>query len=62
MELTRAHSRNERTTNSPLSIDELRKPTPESIFGDLIDPDKNAAISLAKYRIEWKKKRLLKRC
>ncbi len=38
------------------------KPTPESIFGDLLDLDVNEAISLAKVTIEWKKNRLSKRC
>ncbi len=38
------------------------KPTPKSIFGDLIDLDVNEAISLAKDRIEWKKNRPSKRC
>ncbi len=33
------------------------KPTPESIFGDLIDAEMNVAISFAKVRIEWKKNR-----
>ncbi len=38
------------------------KPTLESIFGDLIDPDISAAINLAKDGTEWKKKRPSKRC
>ncbi len=37
------------------------KPTPESIFGDLIDTDVQAAISLAKARIKWNKNRPSKR-
>ncbi len=41
---------------------ELLKTAPESIFGGLIDSDVNAAISLAKDRIEWKKNRFSKIC
>ncbi len=44
MELARAYSRQ--------VLLNCVKPTPESIFGDLIDPDINGAISLAKDRIE----------
>ncbi len=33
------------------------KPSPESFFGDVIDPDVNAAISLGKGRMEWKRNR-----
>ncbi len=38
------------------------KPTPESIFGDLIDTDVDKAISLAKDRVEWKRNRPSKLC
>ncbi len=38
------------------------KPTPDSIFGELIDPDVNAAISVAKDKIERKKNRPSKHC
>ncbi len=47
---------NERRTVSQILLMRV-KSTPESVFGDLIDADVNAAISLAKDRIEWKKNR-----
>ncbi len=38
------------------------RPTPESIFGDVLDLDVLAAIHLANDRIEWEKNRPSKRC
>ncbi len=62
MELTCAHSKNGRATNSRSNTVDLRQTDVVIDLADLIDLDICAGISLAKDRIAWKKNRPSKRC
>ncbi len=55
MELALAHSRNVCVTKVLQVLMNCDMATPESILGDLVDPDANAAINLAQDRIERRK-------
>ncbi len=64
LELARPHPQNGRASPYPTSPTTVHcvKPTPESIHGDVSGLEIQAAINLAKERVEWKKNRPSRRC